>query len=142
TLDWRVEPKIVPTLEGQAPTPRKKGAEKQMAGLGVPIVVKGPWSNPQIYPDIQGILENPEAAYKQLQSMGGELSKILKGGKPDEALVDAANEAISRATGGKTQIDVQKVIEGEVDDQEILKAVEDGFGLPSGLLGSFGRKKN
>jgi len=141
TLDWRVEPKIVPTLEGQAPTPRKKGAEKQMAGLAVPIVVKGPWANPQIYPDIQGILEDPEAAYKQLESMGGELSKILKGGKPDEALVDAANEAISRATGGKTQIDVQKVIEGDVDDQEILKAVEDGFGLPSGLLGSFGRKK-
>jgi AsmA protein len=138
TLDWRVEPKIVPTLEGQAPTPRKKGADKKMAGLGVPIVIQGPWDNPRIYPDIKGILENPEAAYQQLQSMGGELTKVLKGGKPDEALVEKANDLINQATGGKTQIDVQKVIDGEVNDQEILKAVEDGFGLPSGLLGNFG----
>ncbi|MEJ8476355.1 AsmA family protein [Roseibium algae] len=141
TLDWRVEPKIVASLQGQAPTPRKKGAEKKMAGLGVPVVIRGAWDDPQIYPDIKGILENPEAAYQQLQSMGGELSKILKGGKPDDALVETANEAIKKATGGRAQIDIQKVIEGDVDDQEILKAVEEGLGLPSGLLGNFGRKK-
>ncbi|WP_417671253.1 AsmA family protein [Roseibium sp.] len=142
TLNWRLEPKIVATLEGQAPTPRAKGSEKKLAGLGVPVVVEGSWDKPRVYPDIKGILENPEEAYKQLQNMGGELSKLLKGGKPDEQLVDAANEAIQKATGGKTQIDVQKVIEGDVDDKEILEAVEKGFGLPSGFLGSFGKKKN
>ncbi|WP_346906365.1 AsmA family protein [uncultured Roseibium sp.] len=141
TLDWRVEPKIVPTLEGQAPAPRAKGADKKLAGLGVPVIAKGPWDNPRIYPDIAGILENPEAAYKQLQSMGGDLFNALKDKKPDEALADVANEAIKRATGGKTQIDIQKVIEGDVNDQDVLKAVEEGFGLPSGLLGSFGKKK-
>ena len=66
---------------------------------------------------------------------------MLKGKKPDDALADVANEAIKRATGGKTQIDIQKVIEGDVNDQDVLKAVEEGFGLPSGLLGSFGKKK-
>lgn len=141
TLDWRVEPKIVPTLEGQAPAPRAKGADKKLAGLGVPVIAKGPWDNPRIYPDIAGILENPEAAYKQLESMGGDLVKALKDKKPDDALADVANEAIKRATGGKTQIDIQKVIEGDVNDQDVLKAVEEGFGLPSGLLGSFGKKK-
>ncbi|WP_346892642.1 AsmA family protein [uncultured Roseibium sp.] len=141
TLDWRVEPRIVPTLEGQAPAPRAKGADKKLAGLGVPVIAKGPWDNPRIYPDIAGILENPEAAYKQLESMGGDLVKVLKGKKPDDALADVANEAIKRATGGKTQIDIQKVIEGDVNDQDVLKAVEEGFGLPSGLLGSFGKKK-
>ncbi|WP_417687517.1 AsmA family protein [Roseibium sp.] len=141
TLNWRLEPKVVASLEGQSAKPRDNGAEKKLAGLGVPVVVRGPWDKPQIYPDIAGILENPAEAYKQLENMGGELSKILKGGKPDEQLVDAANDALKRATGGKTQIDVQKVIEGEVDDKEILKAVEDGFGLPSGFLGSFGKKK-
>lgn len=141
TLDWRVEPKIVPTLEGQAPAPRAKGADKKLAGLGVPVIAKGPWDNPRIYPDIAGILENPEAAYQQLQNMGGDLFKALKDKKPDDALADVANEAIKRATGGKTQIDIQKVIEGDVNDQDVLKAVEEGFGLPSGLLGSFGKKK-
>lgn len=143
SLDWRVEPNIVPTLEGQPPMPRRKGEDKKMAGLGVPIVIKGSWNDPQIYPDIAGILKDPKAAYKQLQETGGELMSILQGNKdaPQE-LVETANETIRRATGGRTQIDVQKVIDGEVDDQEVLQAVEEGFGLPPGLLGSvLGRKK-
>ncbi|KZM51059.1 AsmA family protein [Labrenzia sp. OB1] len=143
TLAWRVEPKIVPTLEGQAPQPRRKGEDKKLAGLGVPIVIEGSWNDPRIYPDINGILEDPEAAYKQLQKSGGELISILQGKKaPSEALVDTANKAIQKATGGRTQIDVQKVIEGDVNDEEVLKAVEEGFGLPAGLLGNvFGNKK-
>ncbi|MCV0426507.1 MAG: AsmA family protein [Roseibium sp.] len=144
TLEWRVEPKIVASLEGQAPVPRRKGEDKKLAGLGVPIVIEGPWADPRIYPDIAGILQNPEAAYKQLQQTGGELISILQGSKePSEELVDTANKVIERATGGRTQIDVQKVIDGQVDDEEVLKAVEEGFGLPSGLLGNvFGKKKN
>lgn len=143
-LDWRVEPMIVPTLEGQAPQPRRKGEDKKMAGLGVPIVIEGNWNDPRIYPDIKGILENPEAAYKQLEKTGGELISILKGDKaPSQELVEQANKVIERATGGRTQIDVEKVIEGKVDDEEVLKAVEEGFGLPQGLLGNvFGNKKN
>jgi hypothetical protein len=138
-----VEPSIVPTLEGQPPMPRRKGEDKKMAGLGVPIVIEGSWNDPRIYPDIAGILKDPEAAYKQLQETGGELISILQGNKdaPQE-LVETANEVIERATGGRTQIDVQKVIDGDVDDEEVLKAVEEGFGLPPGLLGSvFGKKK-
>ncbi|WP_428648030.1 AsmA family protein [Roseibium sp.] len=143
SLSWRVEPKIVASLEGQAPQPRRKGEDKKLAGLGVPIVIEGSWNDPRIYPDIKGILENPEAAYKQLQQTGGELISILKGKKePSKELVDQANKVIEQATGGRTQIDVQKVIEGDVNDEEVLKAVEEGFGLPSGLLGNvFGKKK-
>lgn len=142
SLKWRVEPSIVPTLEGQPPMPRRKGEDKKMAGLGVPIVIDGPWSDPRIYPDIAGILKDPEAAYKQLQQTGGELISILQGNKdaPQE-LVETANDVIQRATGGRTQIDVQKVIDGDVDDEEVLKAVEEGFGLPPGLLGSVLKKK-
>jgi len=142
-LSWRVEPRIVPTLQGQAPQPRRKGEDKKLAGLGVPIVIEGNWNDPRIYPDIKGILENPEAAYKQLEQAGGELISILKGKKePSKELVDQANKVIEQATGGRTQIDVEKVIEGKVDDEEVLKAVEEGFGLPEGLLGNvFGNKK-
>ena len=144
SLSWRVEPQIVASLQGQAPQPRRKGEGKKMAGLGVPVVIDGPWNDPRIYPDIAGILQNPEAAYKQLQQTSGELISILQGEKePSQQLVDQANSVIERATGGRTQIDVQKVIDGDVDDEEVLKAVEQGFGLPSGVLGSvFGKKKN
>jgi AsmA protein len=143
-LSWRVEPKIVASLEGQAPMPRPKGTDKKMAGLGVPIVVDGSWSDPRIYPDIAGILENPQAAYEQLEQVGGELISILKGeADVPESLTDTANQVIQRATGGQTQIDIEKVIEGDVDDEEVLKAVEEGFGLPPGLLGNvFGRQKS
>ncbi|WP_106753769.1 AsmA family protein [Pannonibacter carbonis] len=139
TLDWRVEPQIVPSLEGIAPQPRKKGADKVMGGLGVPIVIRGPWSQPQIYPDIRGILENPAAAYKQLEEVGGGFVKLLRA-KPEDILSTTAGTLIEQATGGRTQIDVQKVLDGEVNDQEVLKAVEQGFGLPSGFLGSLGVK--
>lgn len=140
-VDWKLEPEIVASLEGQAPTPRAKGADKEMAGLGVPVIVSGPWAQPRIYPDIAGILENPEAAFEKLKSMSGGLAEVLNGKPAEEVLVEEANKVIERATGGSAQIDVKKVIEGDVDNNEVLKAVEEGFGLPSGFLGSLGGKK-
>lgn len=137
SLDWRFEPQVVATLEGQAPTPRGKGETRNLEGLGVPVIVRGSWTKPQIYPDIEGILKNPEAAYKKLDQIGGGLVKALKQ-KPDKALAEAANQAVEQATGGNLKIDVQKVIAGEVDDKEVLDAVEQGFGLPQGFLGSLG----
>ncbi|WP_417771642.1 AsmA family protein [Stappia sp.] len=148
-LDWRLEPRVVATLEGAPPVPLGKGESHALEGLGVPVIVRGPWARPQIYPDIQGILENPQAALKQLDGFGGGLVKALSsaresgkgGGSVGDALTNAANDAIGRATGGSTHIDVQKVIDGEVDDQEVLDAVEQGFGLPQGFLGSLGGRK-
>jgi AsmA protein len=66
TLDFRVDPKLVLTLQGQ-------GGTGDPAGLGVPVVIRGPWDAPQIHPDISGILENPQAAFDQLRRMGGAL---------------------------------------------------------------------
>jgi uncharacterized protein involved in outer membrane biogenesis len=39
------------------------------ASLPVPVVIAGPWKKPKIYPDMPGILENPEAAYKALRQI-------------------------------------------------------------------------
>ncbi|MBA4611400.1 AsmA family protein [Stappia taiwanensis] len=137
SLDWRFEPKVVATLEGAPPMPRGKGEDRELAGLGVPVIVRGPWDRPKIYPDIKGILDDPKTALKQLEGIGGGLAEVLKR-QPEKALTDAANDVIGRVTGGGSSIDVQKVIDGEVDDKEVLDAVEQGFGLPSGFLGSFG----
>ena len=33
-------------------------------------MIEGPWGAPRIYPDMQGILDNPDAAYAKLKEMG------------------------------------------------------------------------
>jgi AsmA protein len=63
TLSFRVEPKLVMTTEGQ-------GRTSDPLGLGIPVVIDGPWAEPRIYPDVSGILDNPDAAYAKLKEMG------------------------------------------------------------------------
>jgi AsmA protein len=63
TLAFRVEPKLVMTTEGQ-------GRSGDPVGLGIPVVIDGPWAEPRIYPDMAGILDNPDAAYAKLKEMG------------------------------------------------------------------------
>jgi AsmA protein len=63
TLAFRVEPKLVMTTEGQ-------GGSADPIGLGIPVIVQGSWSEPRIYPDVAGILDNPDAAYAKLRELG------------------------------------------------------------------------
>ncbi|MGH6749922.1 MAG: AsmA family protein [Methyloceanibacter sp.] len=72
-LKFRVDPQVVASLEGQ-------GGKTDLAGLGVPIMIAGPWSKPAIYPDIAGILQNPQAAYEQLNKLSGGLVSLKGGG--------------------------------------------------------------
>jgi AsmA protein len=62
-IGFRVEPKLVLTTEGQ-------GRAADPVGLGIPVMIEGPWTEPRIYPDVQGILDNPDAAYSRLKEMG------------------------------------------------------------------------
>ncbi|MCA1458944.1 AsmA family protein [Bradyrhizobium sp. BRP22] len=62
-IGFRVEPKLVMTTEGQ-------GRTGDPVGLGIPVMIEGPWDGPRIYPEMQGILDNPEAAYARLREMG------------------------------------------------------------------------
>lgn len=62
-LAFRVEPKLVLTTEGQ-------GRATDPVGLGIPVVIEGTWAEPRIYPEMQGILDNPDAAYAKLKEMG------------------------------------------------------------------------
>ena len=84
TLALRVEPKLVMTTEGQ-------GRSGDPVGLGIPVVVDGPWAEPRIYPDMAGILDNPDAAYAKLKEMGkglfgpgGGLSGLGGSGQADQ----------------------------------------------------------
>ena len=62
-LAFRVEPKLVMTTEGQ-------GRAADPVGFGIPVVIDGPWAEPRIYPDMAGMLDNPDAAYAKLKDMG------------------------------------------------------------------------
>jgi AsmA protein len=62
-MGFRVEPKLVLTTQGQ-------GRTSDPVGFGIPVMIEGSWSQPKIYPDMAGILDNPEAAYAKLREMG------------------------------------------------------------------------
>lgn len=63
-IGFRVEPKLVMTTEGQG------SAAANPVGFGIPVMISGPWVGPRIYPDMQGIFDNPDAAYSKLKEMG------------------------------------------------------------------------
>jgi AsmA protein len=63
SLALRTEPKLVMTTEGQ-------GRTTNPVGLGIPVAIDGPWAEPRIYPDMAGMLDNPDAAYAKLKQMG------------------------------------------------------------------------
>lgn len=65
-LKFRVNPFMLASVESQS-------GKNNMLGFPVPIAITGPWDNPSFYPDIVGVLDNPIAAYNQLNKLGGGL---------------------------------------------------------------------
>ena len=105
TLALRIEPKLVMTTQGQ-------GRAADPVGLGIPVVIDGPWAEPRIYPDMAGILDNPDAAYAKLKDMGkglfgpnGALNGLggnLLGGNPRASgNAPAAGKRIERRRRGR-----------------------------------------
>src|SRR4029077_14591937 len=85
-LAFRVEPKLVLTTEGQ-------GRTSDPVGLGIPVMIDGPWAEPRIYPDMAGILDNPDAAYAKLKEMGKGLFGG-GGGQSDQPLGGTLGETL------------------------------------------------
>jgi AsmA protein len=63
TLQFKLDPKLVASLEGQ-------GGAVDPLGFGVPVNVEGSWTDPRIYPDVAGILSDPDGAYAKLHALG------------------------------------------------------------------------
>lgn len=104
-IGFRVEPKLVMTTEGQ-------GRVTDPVGLGIPVMIAGPWGAPRIYPEMQGILDNPDAAYAKLKEMGkglfgqngaglGAAIGSLLGGQPGTAGGQQGGAGGQGATGGQ-----------------------------------------
>ncbi|MFK8033247.1 MAG: AsmA family protein [Hyphomicrobiales bacterium] len=119
TLEMRFDPRVVASLQGQ-------GGGQDLAGLGVPIVVEGSFAQPRIYPDIAGILENPDAAFQQLQRFGGGLAALTDNG-------DALRDQVRERTG----VDLNQVVrDGRIDRDT---AIGQGANLIGRLIGNQGQ---
>ena len=75
TLKFRLQPKLVGSAKGQ-------GGATDLGGLNIPVIIKGPWSNPSILPDLKALLNDPKKIKKTIKKLG----KILKKTKPKDLL--------------------------------------------------------
>lgn len=97
TLAYRVDPKIVASLDGQ-------GSTQDLEGFAVPIRIEGSWNRPRIYPEIDGILQNPQQALDQLRKLGSGLfgaagssaSGRQPAGSAGKSVEDRINEELSK----------------------------------------------
>jgi uncharacterized protein involved in outer membrane biogenesis len=58
------------TSDPRIPTAANSSGAREFTTLPVPVVVKGPWIGPNIYPDMPGILDDPAAAFRALKKLG------------------------------------------------------------------------
>lgn len=73
TLNYRVDPKLAASLEGQ-------GGAADVKGIEVPIIVSGPWSKPRFAPDLKAIIQNRENIEDAIKSIKEDKGKsLLKG---------------------------------------------------------------
>lgn len=73
SIAYRVEPKIVGTLQGQ-------GGSADAKGLTLPFHIEGSWDNPRYIPEFGDLLSNPNQTIDQLKSVGGGLLNSIFGG--------------------------------------------------------------
>ena len=99
TVDYRVEPTAATTLEGQ-------GGEREVAGLLVPVIVRGPWDDLSFTPDVGDLarraLENPEAVREQIEQLG-DVGKAIKKGGAEKALEGLLGGDGGQGGGGESQ---------------------------------------
>lgn len=91
-LNFRLDPRVVASLEGQ-------GADIATEGIGVPVIIEGSFAAPRIYPDLSGLLKNPDAALSALKKLGLptgklKLDELLSGGGKAGTIRDIIGGAI------------------------------------------------
>jgi AsmA protein len=73
TINYRIVPTITGTLKGQ-------GGAKDAKGLDVPLLITGPWSNPQVLPDVKSMvtdaIKNPDALKQNLKDIGNTIKGL------------------------------------------------------------------
>ncbi len=122
-MAFRVEPKLVMTTEGQ-------GRAADPVGLGIPVIIDGPWSEPRIYPEMSGILDNPDAAYAKLKEMGKGLFGP-NGGGLGALLGGAQSGGQGGQSGGNAAGGLQDVLGGDLG-KTLGNLIQQGLGGQAG----------
>jgi AsmA protein len=86
TINYRVEPKAVATLEGQGDT-------SERSGLLVPVVISGTFSDPKFRADLSAIAES--------EALKGEAEKLLEGLSEGKEGEGEALKVLEGLTGGE-----------------------------------------
>ena len=120
----------------------KDGKEKKLLRLPVPLLVRGPWRNPKIYPDIAGILQNPQAAMRKFQ----DLMRLMGAKKPGlkkaaTKAKDAAKKQAKKAQG-KARKTLEKNLKKALGDKKGGKAAAKVEKKARKLMRGLLRKKN
>ncbi|MEO0619952.1 MAG: AsmA family protein [Pseudomonadota bacterium] len=76
SLDYRLNPKVVASLEGQG------GGDA--SGFAIPLRIKGPWSAPSVAPDLAGVLNNPASAVDAVKNLDSVVEKARKSIKSEK----------------------------------------------------------
>ena len=106
-LDYRLEPRVAATLEGQ------DAAGESALQAGLPIVITGPWSEPQVQLDLGGALSgdigDPAALAETLAGLAADPAMVQQLGETlgidaGDALGDVL-QGLSGALGGQPRGD-------------------------------------
>ena len=73
-IDMRLNPLVVASTTGQT-------GNFDLGGVGIPVLINGPLNNPRVYPDLKGILKNPEAAVALVSKLGLGIDGLTNGSK-------------------------------------------------------------
>ena len=106
-IDYKATPKLIAKLTGQ-------GGLVDADGVPIPIIIKGKLTKPRIYPDIPGILENPQAILQSLEQMGDVGKATSKGVQKLEKNVTKELQKQSDKLG----IDLNQLIKPKNSNQE------------------------
>jgi AsmA protein len=128
TLNFRLEPRLVASLQGQ-------GAEISTDGIGIPVVVEGSFAAPRIYPDLSDLLKNPDAALAKLKDFGLPIDKLpigdlINGGGAGGAVKDLLGGAVGKVLKDKAfkqedqQLSIEQIIGGDAAPKPDEAAVE------------------
>lgn len=111
TLNYRVEPKLAATLEGQG------GGAAQ--GIEVPVIVSGPWASPSFRPDLASMIQNRQQTIDTIKSLkdgGGKalINNLLGGGGTQtDTTKDSTTTAPANDTKKVTPEDALKSLFGK-----------------------------
>ncbi len=87
TLDYRIEPKVAATIEGQ-------GGSEQTSGVMVPVLVTGPWHNLSYRPDLGGLVkEQIQDPARAVDALKDALPGLVKPQSPDSGPAEAPSPA-------------------------------------------------